>query len=53
MRFFLLLTLMDEREKLPVAGRVAWITPEGARGTRQAGIGIELSDEDVTIIAKI
>ena len=50
---FLLLTLMDEREKLPVAGRVAWITPEGARGTRQAGIGIELSDEDVTIIAKI
>ena len=50
---FLLLTLMDEREKLPVAGRVAWITPEGARGTRQAGIGIEFSDEDVTINAKI
>ena len=27
---FLLLTLMDEPEKLPVAGRVVWITPEGA-----------------------
>lgn len=25
---FLLLTLMDEPEKLPVAGRVVWITPE-------------------------
>ena len=50
---FLLLTLMDEPEKLPVAGRVVWITPEGAQGNRQAGIGIEFSDEDVTITAKI
>ena len=50
---FLLLALMDEPEKLPVAGRVVWITPEGAQGNRQSGIGIEFSDEDVTIIAKI
>ena len=50
---FLLLTLMDEPEKLPVAGRVVWITPEGAQGNRQAGIGIEFSDEDATITAKI
>ena len=49
----LLLTLMDEPEKLPVAGRVVWITPEGAQGNRQAGIGIEFSDEDVNITAKI
>ena len=25
---FLLVTMMDEPEKLPVAGRVVWITPE-------------------------
>ena len=50
---FLLLTLMDEREKLPAARRVAWISPEGVRGNRQAVIGIEFSDEDVTINAKI
>ena len=50
---FLLLTLMDEPEKLPVAGRVVWITPEGPQGNRQAGIGIEFSDEDVTINAKL
>ena len=50
---FLLLTLMDEPEKLPVAGRVVWITPEGAQGNRQAGIGIEFSDEDANIAAKI
>jgi type IV pilus assembly protein PilZ len=30
-----------------------WITPEGAQGNRQAGIGIEFSDEDATITAKI
>lgn len=50
---FLLLTLMDEPEKLPVAGRVVWITPEGPRRNRQAGIGIEFSDGDVTINAKL
>ena len=28
---FMLLTLMDSKEKLPVAGRVVWITPTGAQ----------------------
>ena len=50
---FLLLTLMDELEKLPVAARVFWITQGGSQGNRQADIGIEFSDEDVTINAKI
>ena len=34
---FLLLTLMDEPEKLPVAGRVVWITPEGGPGQPAGG----------------
>jgi len=50
---FLLLTLMDEPEKLPVAGRVVWITLEGAPGNRQAGIGTAFSGEDVAITSKI
>ena len=50
---FLLLSLMDEPEKLPVAGRVVWITPQGAQGNRQAGIGIEFSDQDAGITAII
>ena len=49
----MLLALMDEPEKLPVAGRVVWVTPEGAQENRQTGIGIEFSDEDVTIMAKV
>jgi len=43
---FMLLTLMDENEKLPVAGRVAWITPKGAQGNRAAGIGVQFTDQD-------
>ena len=42
---FLLLTLMEEPEKLPVAGKVVWITPKGAGGTRASGIGVQFNDE--------
>jgi len=43
---FMLLNLMDEEEKLPVAGRVIWMTPRGAQGKRTAGIGVQFSDQD-------
>ena len=43
---FVLLTLMDETEKLPFAGRVVWITPKGAQGNRMAGIGVQFNDDD-------
>ncbi|QBQ55417.1 PilZ domain-containing protein [Nitrosococcus wardiae] len=41
---FMLLTLMEETEKIPVAGRVVWITPRGAQGNRAAGIGVQFND---------
>ncbi|MDH3561332.1 MAG: PilZ domain-containing protein [Gammaproteobacteria bacterium] len=43
---FMLLTLMDETDKIPVAGKVVWITPMGAQGNRAAGIGVQFSDQD-------
>ena len=43
---FMLLTLMDEPEKLPVAGKVIWITPQGAQGNRAAGIGVQFNGQD-------
>lgn len=43
---FMLLTLMDSKEKLPVAGRVVWITPRGAQGNKTAGIGVQFSELD-------
>jgi len=42
---FVLLSLMDESEKIPFAGRVIWITPKGAQGNRQAGIGVQFNDD--------
>jgi type IV pilus assembly protein PilZ len=43
---FMLLTLMDSKEKIPVAGHVVWVTPPGAQGSRTAGIGIQFSEKD-------
>jgi type IV pilus assembly protein PilZ len=43
---FLLLTLMDSAERLPVAGKVVWVTPRGAQGKRQQGIGVQFSAQD-------
>ena len=41
---FMLLNLMGEDEKLPVAGRVIWMTPKGAQGKRTAGIGVQIRE---------
>ncbi|MDZ7804986.1 PilZ domain-containing protein [Thiohalophilus sp.] len=43
---FMLLTLMEEKEKLPVAGKIVWITPKGSQGNRAAGIGVQFSEQD-------
>ena len=43
---FMLLSLMDETERLPVAGNVVWITPPNAQGNRTAGIGVQFSNQD-------
>jgi type IV pilus assembly protein PilZ len=50
---FMLLSLMDESEKIPIAGRVVWVTPRGAQGNRTAGIGVQFSEQDATANAKI
>ena len=43
---FMLLTLMEDNERLPVAGKIIWITPQGAQGNRSAGIGVQFSPQD-------
>lgn len=50
---FMLLTLMDEPEKIPLAGKVAWLTPKGAQGNRAAGIGVQINDPDNIVQRKI
>ena len=43
---FMLLTLMEDKERLPVAGKIIWMTPMGAQGNKTAGIGVQFSDQD-------
>lgn len=50
---FMLLTLMDEPEKIPLAGKVVWLTPKGAQGNRTAGIGVQINDPDNVVQRKI
>jgi type IV pilus assembly protein PilZ len=40
----LLITLVDDAERLSVAGKVVWITPVGAQSNRTAGIGVQFND---------
>lgn len=43
---FLLLHLLDENERLPVAGKVVWITPRGSDLQRPTGVGIQFAAQD-------
>ncbi len=49
---FILLTLVDDSERLPVAGKVVWLTPRAAQGKRQQGIGVQFSGQDGGVTQK-
>ena len=36
---YLILTLLDDPTKYPIAGKIAWITPAGANNNKAQGIG--------------
>lgn len=43
---FMLLQLMEETERLPIAGKIIWKTPAGSEAIRAPGIGVQFSDQD-------
>ena len=43
---YVLLTLPDDPQRYPVAGKVAWITPARAPGGRTQGVGIRFPDDE-------
>jgi type IV pilus assembly protein PilZ len=43
---FMLLSLMDDGERLPVAGKIIWMTPKRAQGNRAHGVGVQFSLQD-------
>jgi type IV pilus assembly protein PilZ len=43
---FMLLTIMDDPNKIPVAGTVVWVTPPNCQGNKAQGIGVHFSDDE-------
>jgi len=43
---YLLLSLPDDPQRYPVAGKVAWITPANAAGGRTQGIAVSFSTDE-------
>ena len=45
---YLLLTLPEDPQRYPVAGKVAWITPANASGGRTQGVGVRFPVDEKT-----
>lgn len=43
---YLILTLLDDPNKFPIAGKVAWVTPAGAGNNKSQGIGVHFPDDE-------
>ena len=43
---FMLLQLMDDPTKHPVAGNIAWVTPAGAQGNKTQWIGVKFAGDE-------
>jgi type IV pilus assembly protein PilZ len=42
----ILLTLLDDPNKIPLQGSIAWINPAHSTGNRPQGIGVQLQDSE-------
>ena len=49
---YVLLTLPDDAQRYPIAGKVAWITPPHATGARTQGIGIRFPNDEKSVLLK-
>jgi type IV pilus assembly protein PilZ len=50
---YVLITLPEDPQRYPVAGKVAWITPAKAAGNRTQGIGIRFPTDEKSKLLKI
>ena len=50
---YLLLTLPDDPQRYPVAGKVAWMTPANASGGRTQGVGVRFPGDEKTRLLKL
>jgi type IV pilus assembly protein PilZ len=45
---YLLLSLPDDPQRFPVAGKVSWLTPANASGGRTQGVGVRFPNDEKT-----
>ena len=50
---YVLLTLPEDTQRYPVAGKVAWITPPNASGGRTQGVGVRFPADDKSRLLKL
>lgn len=50
---YLLISLPDDAQRYPVAGRVGWITPANASGGRTAGVGVRFPGDEKARLLKL
>ena len=50
---YVLLTLPEDIQRYPVAGKVAWITPANASGGRTQGVGVRFPADEKTRLLKL
>ena len=50
---YVLLTLPEDPQRYPVAGKVAWVTPPKAAGSRTQGVGILFPKDEKSKLLKL
>ena len=50
---YLLLSLPEDPQRYPVAGKVAWLTPANASGGRTQGVGVRFPGDEKTRLLKL
>ena len=50
---YLLLSLPEDNQRYPVAGKVAWLTPANASGGRTQGVGVRFPSDEKTRLIKL
>ena len=50
---YVLLSLPDDPQRYPVAGKVAWVTPAKAAGSRTQGVGIQFPKDEKSKMLRV
>ena len=50
---YVLMTLPDDTQRYPVAGKVAWITPAQAASNRTQGVGVRFPSDEKSRLLKL